>query len=95
VSFFPWDLFISSRGLVELKLRASVVSSSLDDVIDEVVGIDSVDVAVLVVFKVVVGSMEGLGFTDVDEESNICVAFSVFASTLAVNIGVVSGIVTS
>jgi len=60
VSFFPWDLFISSRGLVELKLRASVVSSSLDDVIDEVVGIDSVDVAVLVVFKVVVGSWKVL-----------------------------------
>ena len=95
MSFFPWDLLISSRGLVELTFRASVVSSSLDDAIDAVVGVDSVDVAELVVLKVVFGSMEGLGFKGVDEENKLCVAFSVFVCTLAVNIGVVSGIVTS
>ena len=95
MSFFPWDLSISSRGLVELNLRASVVSSSLDDAIDAIVGVDSVDVAVLVVFKVVVGSLEGLGFKGVDEENKLCVAFSVFVCIFAVNIGVVSGIVTS
>ena len=42
---------------------------SFDDVIDEVVGEELVDVAVLVVFRVVVSSMEG--FKDGDEDSNI------------------------
>ena len=69
VSVFAWDLLTSSRGLVDLTLRASVVSSSFDDVIDEVVGEELVDVAVLVVFRVVVSSMEG--FKDGDEDSNI------------------------
>lgn len=69
VSVFAWDLLKSSGGLVDLTLRVSVVSSSLDDVIDEVVGKELNDVAELVVLKVVVDSMEG--FKDGDEDSNI------------------------
>ena len=69
VSVFAWDLLKSSGGLVDLTLRASVVSSSLDNVIDEVVGKELNDVAELVVLKVVVDSMEG--FKDGDEDSNI------------------------
>ena len=69
VSVFAWDLLKSSGGLVDLTLRASVVSSSLDDVIDEVVGKELNDVSVLVVLNVVVDSMEG--FKDGDEDSNI------------------------